>query len=137
MIHINPKIITFGIFIGIGLCFSACIRNRSIHFEKNSNPVILQDDGNSEIYSEVFDIPEIEIIPSPDMACQYTFSKEEQIVDFSVSPAGALVAVIIKQDEQYDIKFWTIGTAKLLDNCSLPINFQPQTVVWHPEVFNT
>jgi hypothetical protein len=130
MIRIVFKIIVIGIIIGGVLSFGSC-KNQAKK-PKDNNPVVLQTNGSSGIYDGVFDILEIEITPSPDKICEFVFPKKEQVVDYCVSPEGATVAVLTEQQGEYEMKFWSIETNKILDSCFLPKNFKAETIVWHP-----
>ena len=133
MNRIALKIIVLSVIIGVGLSFGSCKRGKGKSKNGVDNPVVLQVDENQGNYNGMFSIPEIEITPSPDTACQYVFSKEEQVIDYSVSPTGAYVAVIVEKNEQCNLKFWTIGSSEILNGCALPKNFKAETVVWHPQ----
>ena len=132
MIHIKLKITIFAFVFGIGLSLVSCNRTTKSK-DKSTNPVVLQSNEDSGIYGGLFSFPEIEIVPSPDTACEYMFSKEEQIIDYSVSPKGSLVAVLVEKGKQHGLKFWQIGTSELLDGCAMPKDFKAETVVWHPQ----
>ena len=135
MVHIRFKIIVIGIAIVMSCTLDSC-KNRAAKLADNNTPVVpvvWQTDENSEIYDGTFSIPEIEIVASPNTACGYAFSKEEQIIDYSVSPTGSLVAVIVEENEQQKLKFWKIGTSELLESCDMPENFKAETVVWQPQ----
>ena len=95
--------------------------------------MVLQPNENSGVYGGIFSIPEVEIVPSPETACEYAFPKEVQIVDYSVSPTGSLVAVLVEENKQHCLKFWQIGTSELSESCVLPKNFTAETVVWQPQ----
>ena len=127
------KIITFVILIGVSFCWVSC--NWSSSNSKNSQvnaPLVLQANENQGNYGGMFDISEMEIVPSPDTVCKITFPKQEEIIDYSMSPKGSHVAMLIEQQGRYDIKFWSIGASEISDVCVLPKNFKAETVVWHP-----
>jgi len=133
MIHTKLKNIVVWILILVtGLSLSACKNQVAKSKNKGSNSIVVfQSDENQGIW-DTFDIPEIEITPSPEFACEYTLSKQEQIIDYNVSPVGALVAVLIEEQGEYSIKFWSMGISKMLDSCLLQKGFKAETVVWHP-----
>ena len=136
MTHTKLKVITLGI---VGLCLGlvSCDRTALSKNKSNNtgvNPVILQTNENLGVGTQQFSIPEIEIVPSPDTAYEYAFSRGEQIIDYSVSPAGSLVAVIVEKNKRYDLKFWKIGASELLEGSIMPQDFKAETVVWHPQV---
>ena len=132
MSRIIFKINIFAILIGVGFSLVSC--NRAVKSnDKPNKPVVLQSNENAGIYGGLFSIPEIEIVLSPDTACGYIFSEEEQIVDYSVSPAGSLVAVLVEQNKQHELKFWEIGTSELLEGCPMPKDFKAETIAWHPQ----
>jgi len=136
MTHLRSKIVVIGIVAAIGLTLGSC-KNRTSHPEnpkqKYNNPVVLQVGEEQENSGGVFDLPEIEIVPSPDQACEYTFPEQEQIIDYSVSPIGAIVAVLTERQNRHSIKFWTMGTSEIPDSFSLPEAFKSEAVVWHPK----
>ncbi|MCL2247188.1 MAG: DUF3160 domain-containing protein [Lentimicrobiaceae bacterium] len=45
---------------------------------------------------------------------------------------GAYVAVVVEQNRQQELKFWTIGTSEISEDCPLPKDFKAETIVWHP-----
>jgi hypothetical protein len=131
MNRIIVKISIFAILVWVGFGLLFC--NRKAKDKDANSPVVLQLNENSGVYGGIFSIPEVEIVPSPDMACEYVFPKEEQIVDYSVSPMGSFVAVIVEQNKQHSLKLWEIGTSELLEGCIMPQNFKAEMVVWHPQ----
>ena len=132
MIGNKQKIIIICMVIGMGCCFNSC-KNNNLNIKSISkNPIVVQHTENADICNGLFDISEIEITPSPDIECKYSFSKQENIVDYDVSPAGAFVAVIIEQGGQQAIKFWSIETAEIINACTLPNSFKAESLVWHP-----
>ena len=133
MVRIRLKNISFIFLTGISFCWTAC--NQVTSNAKNGQlnaPLVLQADENQGNNGGMFDIPEIEIVPSPDAASTFSFPKQQTITDYSVSPRGAHVAVLTEQQGQHDITFWSIGASKISDVCALPKNFKAETVVWHP-----
>ena len=131
MNYIRQKIIVLGI-ISFSLGLVSCNQTAKSK-DKSNNPVVLQPNENSGVYDGIFSIPDVEIVPSPDEACEYTFPKEVQIVDYSVSPTGSLIAVLIEENGQHSLNFWQIETSELLDGCDMPKNFNAETIVWHPQ----
>ena len=66
------------------------------------------------IVNGVFDIPELNIISSPNKALQIIFPVMEKVIDYDVSPEGITVAAIVKEiDEKYFIKFWKIDKTEI------------------------
>lgn len=85
------------------------------------------------IVNGVFDIPELNIIPSPNKAHQIIFSLTEKVIDYDVSPEGITVAAIVKEiDEKYLIKFWKIDETEVANDLSLPEGLKPKAITWHP-----
>jgi hypothetical protein len=81
----------------------------------------------------IFDIPELEIQPSPGTVKSFTFSKLEKVIDYDVSPAGVDVAAIVENVGGRNlIKFWQIGKSELSDSCLLPDGLQAKAIAWHP-----
>ena len=133
MLRILLKITVLGIIIGVGFSLNSCKRGTTKSKDRVKKPVVLQTDPNQGIYGGEWSFPEIEIVSSPDTTCQYAFSKQEQIIDYSVSPTGSFVAVLVEEDGQCDLKFWSIGSDEISDECTLPKNFKGENVVWHPQ----
>jgi|WetSurMetagenome_2_1015567.scaffolds.fasta_scaffold06661_5 hypothetical protein len=81
----------------------------------------------------VFDFPEITISPSPAATQSILLAGIEKVIDYDVSPAGPLVAALVKtSDQTYGIKFWNIGDNSLTDCWTTPEGFFPTAIAWHP-----
>jgi hypothetical protein len=81
----------------------------------------------------VFDFPEITISPSPTISKSIVLTGIEKVIDFDVSPAGPVVAALVKTSEQsYGIKFWMIGDNSLTECWTTPIGYVPTAIAWHP-----
>jgi len=88
---------------------------------------------NDAFIQGIFDIPELNILPSPDKAQSITFSASEKVIDYDVSPAGIVVAALIKTpDDKYSIKFWEIGKNEISHTINLPEALKAKAVTWHP-----
>ena len=132
MDRITFKISVLGIIIGVGASLFSCKGKVSQSGDGANPPIVLQTEDNQGVFKGIFGISEIEIAPSPAKACAYAFPKKEQLVDYSVSPKGSLVAALTEHDGRYDLKFWTIGATDISNGCAMPKNFKAKTVVWHP-----
>ena len=81
----------------------------------------------------VFDFPEITIFPSPADPQSVLLAGIEKVIDYDVSPAGPLVALLIKgTDQSYLIKFWKIGENTLTECWTTPAGYIPTAIAWHP-----
>lgn len=80
----------------------------------------------------IFDIPEIIVEPSPLSAQALTLNGNETVIDYDVSPAGPVTAVILKRPTGYSLKLWKIGENSFSDSCSLA-GFEPTAIAWHPK----
>ena len=99
----------------------------------NSNLVGELNSDSINILNDVFDIPELTIIPSPASMQHFTFAQSEKVIDYDVSPAGITVAAIIREsDEKYIVKFWKIGEANMADSLLLPDGIKAKAITWHP-----
>lgn len=99
---------------------------------KNGSGILLSKYESSNIIDGEFDIPELNILPSPEKANLISFSKNEKVIDYDVSPAGRIVAIAIESESQSLIKFWDITLDEFSDTYSLPENFICKSIVWHP-----
>ncbi len=80
-----------------------------------------------------FDIPELQITPSPESMQQYTFSDSERIIDYDVSPAGMNVATLVAEKNGICfIKFWKAGEKEISQSFALPDGLVAKAITWHP-----
>lgn len=80
----------------------------------------------------VFDIPELKVSASPDNISKLTLPENERVIDYDVSPAGSIVAIITENELKCRIQFWQLGQAKISEFCQLPDSFICKTISWHP-----
>ena len=122
----------FLLFLGICLILVAG-SNQSKGELPNSNLVGELNSDSINILNDVFDIPELTIIPSPASMQHFTFAQSEKVIDYDVSPAGITVAAIIREsDEKCIVKFWKIGETNLTDSLLLPDGIKAKAITWHP-----
>jgi len=122
----------FKILVSISLILTLC-SNQSIGKQPGSYIIEQSNNDSISIVNGVFDIPELTIMPSPKNACQFTFAISDRVIDYDVSPAGIIVAAIIKgSDERYQIKFWKIGETNIADSLQLPDGLKAKAITWHP-----
>lgn len=81
----------------------------------------------------IFDIPELQVAPSPLQACFIQLKDVEKVVDYDVSPAGPLVAALVKgKDGAGKVVFWQIGEQETSVAWNAPSGFMPRSIAWHP-----
>jgi hypothetical protein len=118
------------LFFGVGLIVFVS-SNPSIGKLPFYNPVGKSNSDSINILNGVFDIPELTIIPSPASLQCFTFAQSEKVIDYDVSPAGIMVAAIIREsDEKDNVKFWKIGETNMADSLLLPDGIK--AITWHP-----
>ncbi len=127
----------FSVIISIGWLTTFCT-SQSQNPEKNlqnrkSNEILQMSASDSiRVINGVFDIPELTISVSPETACEFSFSKSENVVDYDVSPAGMIVAVITERTAKSHLKFWELGHCGISDSLSLPEGLVAKAITWHP-----
>jgi hypothetical protein len=101
---------------------------------KEKNEVVTQTSTEDSVYfmDGVFDIPELNILSSPDKSSKLTFSSNEKVIDYDVSPAGRNVAILTKKETKNQLQFWEIGNPKTSETYLLPDGFSCNAVAWHP-----
>jgi len=91
------------------------------------------DIDSSRVFKGVFDLSELTISRSPDSTRTIFVNTGEKMVDYDVSPAGPVVAALIKDGSgNYSIKFWQISQKKFSDSCAIFNGFTVTTIAWHP-----
>lgn len=136
--------------IFVGLSISACknSKNKSATSEKNEPALVistsesLSSDTLKEympdkrerqfIYDGVFDIPELFVAQSPTKSTGVQLKKSENVISFDISPAGLIVAAIIKDANKNYIRLWKIDQEDFFESIDLPDSLNPSTIVWHP-----
>ena len=106
---------------------------QSVIAQQNVEVIENIDKDTTNIIKGIFDIPELEITPSPNSAQHFTFSNSEKIIDYDVSPAGMNVATLVvdKSGNNY-IKFWQFGSREISDSLLLTKGLVAKAIVWHP-----
>jgi len=89
-------------------------------------------DSDGTPIDDVFSIPELSVQSSPEKSYLYIFSASENVVDYDVSPAGRVVAVIVKKADKSYLKFWKLGSKEISETYPLPDNLDAKAIVWHP-----
>jgi len=80
-----------------------------------------------------FDLPELQVTPSPAQACSIQLDGVEKVLDFDVSPAGPQVAALVKsEDGDWRVLFWRVGAQKTSVGWNAPAGFVPRSIAWHP-----
>ncbi|HNY01121.1 MAG TPA: DUF3160 domain-containing protein [Bacteroidales bacterium] len=100
----------------------------------NGAPAPFKSEPDSlHIVKGVFDFPEITVSPSPTASATIVLTGIEKVIDYDVSPAGPVVAALVKtSDQTYGIKFWKIGDHSLTDCWTTPAGYVPTAIAWHP-----
>jgi hypothetical protein len=115
------------VLANIGYCYAKLSANQVTCSSDDGEP------DSIHLVKGVFDFPEITISPSPAITQSIILSNIEKVIDYDVSPAGPLVAALIKtSDQSYGIKFWKIGDNSLNDCWSTPKGYVPTAIAWHP-----
>lgn len=105
--------------------------NKTKNQEKSSVVQISNSDTTNSI-DGVFDIPELNVISSPDNISTLTFPIGEKVIDYDVSPAGKIVAIITEKESNSLVQFWELGQTNISEFYQLPDSFICQAVSWHP-----
>ncbi len=118
------------LFFIIGLIALSCERNTK---NQEKEPVIKTADLDSiHSIAGVFDIEEISILPSPDTKCHLSLAENEKIIDYDVSPAGRIVALVVETKTDSQVQFWKIGQQQITESLPLPDGFVCKAITWHP-----
>ena len=105
----------------------------TVNQEKEKTNIIqvsLSDSAQS--MQGVFDIPELKILSSPDSLTTLTLQNNEKVIDYDVSPAGRMVAILTEKEAKSALKFWDIKTSSISESYSLPDSFMCKAIAWHP-----
>ena len=107
---------------------------QSVKAQQNGEGIGNHDQDTTNIIKGIFDIPELEIFPSPNSSQHLTFSNSEKVIDYDISPAGMNVAALVvdKIGNNY-IKFWHSGTSEISDSLLLTKGLVAKAIVWHPK----
>lgn len=137
--------------ISIGLSFSTCKNSKRNKADVEKNEVTLLEINNESIetdtlkefipgkremqfiYDGFFNIPELFVAQSPDKPKAIQLKESETVISFDVSPAGLIVATIIKDANRSNIRFWQIDQSTFFDSIEMPEGVDPMTVAWHPQ----
>lgn len=118
-------LISFAIFIGY-----SC-GNKNPNHEK-SNVIQTSNIDSVNSIDGVFDIPELNILSSPENISKLAFSENEKVIDYDVSPTGRIVAIVTERKSKSQIQFWEIGQIKTSEFYQLPDSFICKAITWHP-----
>lgn len=105
--------------------------NKSQNQEKSDVIQVSNRDSINSI-DGVFDIPELNIQSSPDNISKLTFQENEKVIDYDVSPAGRIVAIITEKELKSQIQFWDIEQTNISESYQLPDSFICKAISWHP-----
>lgn len=81
----------------------------------------------------VFDIPELKVIASPDTRSKLVCLENEKVIDYDVSPAGSIVAILTEQKGSGKLLLWELGRDKAKESHLFPQNFTCKSITWHPK----
>lgn len=123
------------VIIAVFICSCSSKPNNKIPIIADKQPVIENENNDSiRIIKGVFDIPEITVLPSPDLAVSVSIPAGEKVVDYAVSPLGLTVAILVeKPGEKYTLRFWHMGQKQFSDSCAFPTGYTVTETAWHPE----
>ena len=80
-----------------------------------------------------FDLPELQVTPSPAQASSIQLDGVEKVIDYDVSPAGPEVAALVKaKDGDHSLVFWRIGAQETSLGWKPAGDFVPRAIAWHP-----
>lgn len=131
------KFLNFSLIVFLGYVATFCT-SRSQSLRNNvpdlrTNEIIqLATPDTTRIIESEFDIPELQVSASPERTCEFSFSKLEKVIDYDVSPAGRIVAVITERGAKSRLKFWIIGQSAISDSLFFPEGFIAKAITWHP-----
>lgn len=80
----------------------------------------------------VFDIPELNILSSPDRISKLIFPENEKVIDYDVSPAGRIVAIVTEKESRSQVQFWDLEQIRTSETYQLPDSFVVKAISWHP-----
>lgn len=103
--------------------------------KSNDSLEVYQPDDRElqNLFDGVFDIPELYVASSPEIASSITFNYSDKIIDFDVSPAGLLVAsLLLDSVNNSSLKFWNIGQPNFFDHVKFSDSLNVKSIVWHP-----
>lgn len=100
--------------------------NDVVHFEEEvKNPA-------QKVGSE-FDIPELNVLASPDVAIKMDLPEFHSLVAYDVSPAGDNITYITSDKEgKCKVKVWSMSKNQSQDIFDVPDNFKPAELIHHP-----
>lgn len=84
-------------------------------------------------HNGVFDIPELYVAQSPAKSTAVRLAESESVIAYDVSPAGLIVAAIIKDSNKNSIKLWKIDQNNFFESIAVPDSINPTAIVWHPQ----
>jgi hypothetical protein len=85
------------------------------------------------IFDGVFDIPEVYVESSPEAPASIELNTSEKVIDYDVSPAGIIIAVLVSDsNNSFALKFWKIGQKNFYEEFKFTEGFQINSIVWHP-----
>lgn len=115
------------------LYISACSDSKDHKTSETGTEDIVQakDYDSLGLYTDVFDLTEITVSTSPASAQSWNLRDGESVVDYDVSPAGPVVAALVKSSSGHAIKFWNIAQAKISDSCLIS-GYIVSAIAWHP-----
>ena len=91
-----------------------------------------EGEDSKRVVKGIFDIPELNITPSPNSSQSISFESNEKAISFSVSPIAPIVAVLIEKSGKYSLKFWEINKKEFSESFDLPESSIETEVCWHP-----
>ena len=105
------------LIFAVAVAFSCSDKGKN----KLSQEAIIQAENNdSSQASDIFNVPEISVWPSPAQEQSISLNEGENVTDYDVSPAGPVVAIAISDKQgNSTIKFWQIGQKTISETYSL------------------
>lgn len=79
-----------------------------------------------------YDTPERAVAASPGGSVSLPLGAGESVVDYEVSPTGAVVALEVKSSSGYDVRFWKMGEAAAPVAWKAPAGTTLKGLTWHP-----
>ncbi len=111
---------------------SSCSRNNNE--KEDSKGILVSGSYDSTcLLNNPYDLQELEVTASPSSERSMNLAAGEEVVDYDVSPAAPIAAILIRKGSEYFIKIWEAGKNYVADSFKLLSGMKGISILWHPQ----